>query len=253
MPKAPAPPPAATAQPNKIQPTTPAPATAPATAPGATPAAPPPGTLRIATLTPKIKLEMVRAVRDRIADESHWLPNKVNGENTYAAKLVNGEQILVGVMDKDATRFSLLGAFLLEFQRRHVVRTAPGRTKLLDQEIPDAIREVLLENMSEAERAETEDPMANPDRPLLGHAQCLAALNLLEEQFAQLVEQAETQKSKRKLGHTKLADLVKKLEQQAPIPAEDVATALFHELKEVRRRLDRLENQDLRKKPPGAP
>ena len=82
----------------------------------------------------------VRAVRRRIAAESSWLPGKVGGKPAYAAKLVGGEPVLLDVQQPEATRFSLLGAFLLELHLRQVVRTASGRTRLLDREIPDAVR-----------------------------------------------------------------------------------------------------------------
>lgn len=234
---------------------TPAPAAASKAAAGRPPAADPglkteavtapaqPERLRVAVLTPAIKLEMVRAVRRRIENETGWLPGRVKGANAYAAKVARGETVLVDAKSPEATRFSLIGAFLLEFHLRQVSRTAPGRPRLLDREIPDAIREVLLNELSDEEREQIGDPGANKDPMSVSHAQCLAALDVLEERYAQRMEQARAERAKRKLGNVRLPDLVKKLEKKSPVAPEEVATALYHELMDVRRRLDRLEDR----------
>ena len=223
--------------------TTPKPAASAAqpTPPASTP--PQPEQLRIAVLTPAVKLEMVRAVRRRIANESAWLPGKVGGKNAYAAKVVKGEPVLVDVKEPQATHFSLLGAFLAEFRQRQVVRTATGRTRLLDQEIPDAVRDVLMEEMTDEARTQSEASPTAEDWLLATHAQCLAALDALEETYSQRMNQQRAEKAKRRLGTTRLPDLIKKLEKKARIESADVATALYHEVMELRRRLDRLENR----------
>ncbi len=199
--------------------------------------------LRIAVLTPAVKLDMVRAVRRSIANESAWLPGKIGGRAAYAAKITNGETALVDVKHPDASRFSLLGAFLRELRQRHVTRTATGRTKLIDQEIPDAARQVLAEDMSDEAREQSEAALANDDWMRANHAQCLGALDVLEERYSQRMEQVEAERARRRLGTVRLPDLVKKLEGKGGISPEDVATALYHELMDVRRRLDRLENR----------
>lgn len=204
--------------------------------------------LRIAALTPAIKLEMVRAVRGRIADESAWLPGVVNGRKAYAAKASSGDAVLVDVASPEAARFSLIGAFLLEFRLRQVVRTAAGRTKFLDQEIPDAVHEVMTEDLSDEEREHTEGATAEQNLARITHAQCLAALEVLEEQYSQRMNQARAEKAARRIGNFRLPDLIKKLEKKARIAPEDVATAFYHELMEVRRRLDRLESRMLHEK-----
>jgi len=202
-----------------------------------------PERLRIAALAPAIKLEIVRAVRRRLADESSWLPGNVKGANAYAAKVSGGETVLVDASDPAATRFSLMGAFLLEMSLLQVVRTAVGRTKLLDHEIPDAIREVLLDEMSEEEHAQADQHLADKDLMSISHAQCLAALNVMEALYSERMDHTRVERAKRRLGNVRLPDLVRKLETKAPIPPEDVATALYHELMEVRRRLERLESR----------
>ncbi len=211
------------------------------TAPVSTPAQP--QQLRIAVLTPAVKLEIVRAVRRRIANETAWLPGKVGGKPAYAAKGGNGEPVLVEAKDAQAARFSLLGAFLFELRQRQVVRTATGRTRLLDQEIPDAVRDVLMEDMTDEARAQSEASPATGDWLSATHAQCLAALDALEETYSQRMHQQRAEKAKRLLGTTRLPDLIKKLEKKARIESAEVATALYHEVMDLRRRLDRVENR----------
>ncbi len=207
-------------------------------------APPPADQLRIAVLTPAIKTEIVRAVRQRISEESKWLPGKVGEATAYAAKVVDGKDVLVEEKSPEATRFSLIGAFLLDFHLRKVTRTATGRTRLLDQEIPDAVREVLLEEMSDEEREKADGEEAKVDVTAISHAQCLAALQVLEDRYSQRMEQVRVEKAKKSIGNIRLSDLVKKLEIKASIDAEDVATALYHEVMDLRRRLERLENRN---------
>lgn len=204
----------------------------------------PPEHVRVAALTPEVKLDMVRAVRRRIANEENWLPGMHQGKPAYAAKQEGDAITLVDVNSAEATRFSLIGAFLLEFHLRNVSRTATGRRRLLDQEIPEAIQDVLLETLSAEEREAQQESTAKMDPTSLvsiSHAQCLATLDLLEERYLQRMSQLQAEKGKRKLGNVRLSDLVRKLEKKARIVPEDVATALYHELIEVRRRLERLE------------
>lgn len=207
---------------------------------------------RVAVLSPAVKLDLVRAVRRRIAAESAWLPGKVKGGSAYAAKAHEGEMVLLDATDPEATRFSLIGAFLREMHERQVVQTAVGRRRLLDEEIPDAIREVLLEGMSEEEREGAEDRLVVEDLLAIPHAQCLAALDVLEARYLQRAEQLQIEKAKRRLGSVRLADLVKKLEKKVRMSPEEVATALYHELMEVRRRLERMEARLMREKAVGT-
>ena len=73
-------------------------------------------------------------------------------------------------------------------------------------------------------------------------------LDILEERYSQRMDQVRPEKVKRKPGTVRLPDLIKKLEKKARIAPEDVATALYHELMEVRRRMDRLESRMDKKK-----
>jgi hypothetical protein len=204
--------------------------------------------LRIAVLTPEIKLDMVRAVRRRIAAPSAWLPDGIKGAYAYAAKVSKGETVLVDVKSPEATQFSLIGAFLLEFHLRQVVRTAIGREKLLDQEIPDAVHAVLTKNVSDAARERIDHLPAKENLMNLSHPQCLATLDVLEECYSQRMDFVRAETAKQFLGSVRLPDLVKKLERKAHVTPEEVATALYRELMDVRRRLDRLESRIARGK-----
>ncbi|MCU0783951.1 MAG: hypothetical protein MUF81_07865 [Verrucomicrobia bacterium] len=145
----------------------------------------PPAQPRVAVLSPAVKLDLVRAVRRRIADESAWLPGKVEGTTAYAAKMQDGKEVLLDAKSTEATRFSLMGAFLLEMHVRQVVATATGRKRFLDDEIPDAIREVLMEQLDDEEREHAEDPLANKDVLAISHAQCWEVLDALDELYSQ--------------------------------------------------------------------
>jgi DNA-directed RNA polymerase subunit RPC12/RpoP len=206
-------------------------------------AAPQTEKLRVAVLTPAIKGDMARAVRRRISNESAWLPGKIDGSPAYAAKVLDGKPAIVEVGNPEATRFSLIGAFLLEFQLRQVTRTASGRTRFLDQEIPDAVREVLRGEMGGEASGPRDADLPDVDVTAISHAQCLASLDVMEARYTERMEQARVEKAKKSLGNLRLADLVRKLEVKARIAPEDVATALYHEVMDLRRRLDQLENR----------
>jgi len=212
-------------------------------APAAPDAAEPPEQPRVAVLTPAVKLEMVRAVRRRITNESAWLPGKVEGNAAYAAKMQDGKPVLLDVKSSEATHFSLMGAVLLEMHARQVIPTASGRKKFLDQEIPDAIGEMLLNEMSEEEREHSENPLADKDPLTISHVQCLAVLDVMEERYSERMEQLRIEKARKRLGNVRLPDLVKTLEKKGRVLPEDVATALYHEVMDLRRRLDRLESR----------
>jgi hypothetical protein len=224
---------------NSKTPTTPVTPKVPTTPGG--PAQPP--SARIAALTPEVKLEMIHAVRQRLAQETAWLPWKLDNKTAFAAKMRDGKTILVDVKSPEATRFSLIGAFLLEFHLRQLVRTAVGREEFLDHEIPDVVRQVLTEKMSGEERTQMEQAPADENLARLTHAQCLAVLERLETSYAHRLDQAWAERAKRLLENVRLPDLLRKLEKNATIEPAEVATALYHEITELSHRLDRLESR----------
>lgn len=191
----------------------------------------------MAALTPALKRDLVRAVRERLAEEAKWMPRKTeDGKFAYAAKLVGGKLVPTPITSPDATHFSLLGAVLLEFHQRNVTQTASGRKEFLDGEIVEAIRQVTGRSGGAASPAEkAADPMA------MTHAQCLQALDLLDQRYARAAEAVATPEVERKREPGRLADVLRKIERQETITAEELATAVRLEFEEVNRRLAQLE------------
>ena len=190
---------------------------------------------RVAVLTPQLKLDIVRTVRSLIADNSHWMPGKTGStEYSYAAKQDDGKLVPVPYASVEATHFSIFGALMLEFHRRNVVNTARGRREFLDEELIEAIREVLA-------REPATVPLEERDRPPLTHEQCLAVLDLLEERYSDAAAKTKAESVERHLERISIEDLVRKLEKKAPIKSDQVATALYHELEAIKARLAALE------------
>ena len=190
---------------------------------------------RVAVLTPQIKLEIVRAIRLRLADKSRWLPGKKEaGQYNYAAREDGGKLVPVSPTDASATHISLFGAVLLEFHRRNVMRVTTGRQQFLDQELTEAIQQVLG-------RQPGAGPVSEEEREALTHEQCLAVLDVLERRYQHEGEALQKRDVERKIESIRLADLVKKLETSAPVRAEEVACALYYELEEFKQRLEKIE------------
>lgn len=195
---------------------------------------PPINDRRVAVLTPKLKLEIVRAVQSRIADKSRWLPGKkAAGEYDYAARREGEELVKVSPTDASATHLSLFGAMMLEFHRHNVLRGTTGRQQFLDVDLLEAIQEVL-----DKEPGETP---SEAERDALTHPQCLAVMKVLEARYQLEAERAKKREQERKIDYVRLADLIKKLETGNPLKAEEVACALYHELEELNQRLEQLE------------
>jgi DNA-directed RNA polymerase subunit RPC12/RpoP len=232
----------------------PAPAKAPATPPAPaaaarfptrplpTPASSQAQTVQISNLTPEVKLDIVRSVRRRVADESHWLPRKTEaGEFAYAAKIVDGKNVAVEVTSPEASRFSVLGAMLLEFHERNVTQMASGRRELLDSDVLDALNHVL--------EKEKGGPVTDEDLRAItvSHAQSIAMLDYLEKRYDRDKHQTRAAEATQKLDSIRMEDVVKKLESKAPLSPEDVATAVFFELEDIKRRLTELERATAKK------
>ncbi len=211
----------------------------PAIAPDAGPVTPAPEAPevapQIAVLTPALKGGIVVAIRERLADPARWLPGKRGGgKYQYAARREGRTMVPVEPTDPTATHLSLFGAVLLEFHRRRVHRASPDRREFLDVELVAAIREVL--GNRPGGKAVTE-----AEREALTHGQSLAVLDRLERRYRREAEEARKQETADRIGRVTLADLVARLEQGGPILSEQVACALYHEVGEIQRRLERLE------------
>jgi hypothetical protein len=200
---------------------------------------------QVAALTPSIKREIVRSVRRRIADEAHWMPRITpKGEYAYAVKNLEGKPVSVEVTSPEATQFSVLGAALLELHLRNVTRTATGRAEFLDVELLDAIRQVAGDETGEQEAGPGELPSKGKEVPPISHAQSLQALDVLEERYAQEIEDAAAGGSGRS-EDLRLAELTRRIKRKVPVTVEELCAAVANELKEINARLAALE------RPPG--
>lgn len=195
----------------------------------------PPPPPQIAVLTPEIKLEIIQAAREHLTDETHWMPAVGGGSGfAYAGKMAGDKIVELAATSPEATHFSLFGAVLRELDRRNVMPIATGRKEFLDQDIPDAIQQVV-------DRDHVDEPAGQSAPPSLTHPQTLAALDVLAKRFKEEAAKAKSALLVRKLSNLRVEDLVSKLEVEAPLKAEEVATALYHELEELKERLTRVE------------
>jgi hypothetical protein len=222
----------------------PVPPPAPDSTGSETAAAASPPVAQIPVLTPEIKLEIVAVVREQLADESGWMPEVTGGSGyAYAGKMVDGKLVEVTATSPAATHFSLFGAMLREFDRRNVTPIAHGRREFLDQEIPDAIQQVRSNQDADAAGA------AGPGTPLT-HAETLLVLDALAKRYRAEIKAAKTAFSARKLPNIRMEDLVGKLELDVSVRAEEVATVLYHELEELKERLNTVEKALRKSKSP---
>lgn len=194
----------------------------------------------VASLTPAVKREIARSVRQRIANQAHWMPRITPaGKFAYAAREVDGKSEPIEVTSPEATRFSILGAALLELHLRNVTQTATGRAEFLDQELLDAIRQVAGNEAGTQEAGPGESPAEVGQVPPVSHAQSLQALDLLEEQYTRMIEESAV--SSQRVEDLRMTHLARKLELKTPVAVEEICAALANELKEIDRRLRALE------------
>ena len=187
----------------------------------------------MAVLSPQVKLDMIRSVRIRISDKNRWLPGTTkDGELQYAVKDEEGKIVPVNPAAKEVERLSLMGAVVRELADRNVARNAQGRRRFLDVEIPEAIREVLGRGPDEGK---------TNDLYSISHEQCLKVLDVLEQRYLTRRAEVAAESSAKKLGRTRVKDLVTKVEKKLTIPPEDIVTALVHEVNELKHRIEKLE------------
>ena len=198
----------------------------------------PTGDRRRAVLTQDVKMDIVRAVRARLADKSRWMSGqREDGLYNYAGRQEGDNLVPVEPTDPSATHISLFGAMILEFQRHNVTWITKGRQQFLDEELGAAIRHTL--------GRKPDDPAPDPtERAALSHEQCLTALDVLEEQLREDTKMLKKKQESLKIDRVSLADLLKKLENNSPIRSEEVVCALYYELEELKQRLDELEQND---------
>jgi hypothetical protein len=190
---------------------------------------------RIAVLTQEIKMNIVRAVRVRLADKSRWMSGlREDGLYNYAARQEGDKLVPVEPTNASATHISLFGAMLLEFHRHNVTWITRGRQQFLDEELGAAIRHTL--------GREPGSPAIDPaERAALTHEQCLTVLDTLEKQLKEDAKILKQKQASLKIDRVLLPDLLKKLEINSPIRAEEVVCALYYELEELKLRIEELE------------
>jgi hypothetical protein len=186
-------------------------------------------------LTQEVKIDIVRAVRTRLADKSRWMSGKrEDGLYNYAARREGDKLVPVEPTDASATHMSLFGAMILEFHRHDVTWITKGRQQFLDEELGTAIRQTLGRKPS--------DPAVDQaERAALSHEQCLQALDVLEKQLREETKILKQKQESLKIDRIRLGELLQKLENNSPIRAEEVVCALYYELEEVKQRLEELE------------
>lgn len=189
--EAPAPEPAAAAQPAK-----------PAGKPAAM--AEPPIEEQVASLSTEFKIGLVQAVREILEDGTRWVMGRDGaGKQMICAKLDGAYFVPLSPGAKDATHFSIIGAFLHVMVKRKVMVTADGRSRMLSNEIPDAAAKAI--GIGGSTGGMRLPGQKGPDPLTLDHAQCLALLDAMEEKYEQMLDirvaAAKTKgKSKTSLG-----------------------------------------------------
>jgi hypothetical protein len=181
--------------------------------------------------------------------ESEWIPGVTKaGEPMYAAKSAGGKNIAVDPASPEATQFSLMGAVLREFALRNVARNAQGRRRLLDQEIPNAIKEAIGGEEPGEEREFSTGEILGISRD-----QCLEALDILEQRYRTRKIEASREDATEKFGKIRLDQLLKRMEKKLRVSPDEIVVAVFLEFQEVLERLERLErNQSTRRSSSGA-
>jgi hypothetical protein len=211
---------------------------------------------KVADLDSAVKLEVVRAARQRIADQSTWIQGvDSSGQNVYAVKMEKDEPIAVDVASGEATRHSLMGAILLELYLRNVTPTANGRADFLDQEIVAAIREALRQEKPQAERQSENDPLARRNPMDISHGQCLAALEILQRDYEQQQKSVDTPTTQPTAEVTTFSlhqlhcriksDSVVTSEEVLVVTSEEVLEAVYEAFKKLERRVKELEKKVL--------
>jgi len=197
---------------------------------------------QIGALTAEVKLGIMQSVRDRIDDEARWMPRR-NEKNkfNYAAKVEGKETVPVEIASKEATRFSLHGAILREFHNLNVTQTAAGRNRFLDIEVIEAILEIGLNKPYVPEYQGARPPKGAADKITLTHAQTLKVVDLLIKRYEMEAKGISFHATSNNPKHVRVADLIRKIEKEEPLTAEEVTQAFQYELRFIDKRLTELE------------
>lgn len=192
--------------------------------------------VHVAALTPAIKLEVVRWAFRRIENPTAWLPHeRKEGRFTYAAKRGSDGFEPVGYDDPKASKYSLLGAVLLELKIQHATVAAQGREEFLDHEIMDMAREVLTQASVALE--DGSDPLGKLD-----HKLTLSVLRQLEGVYLSECEHLDDMMESARLPGVTMAELIQRAEKGELVTSNEVLSVLYHEVHLLNRRVEELED-----------
>lgn len=211
-----------------------------------------PAPAQVAVLTAETKRDIVRGVREFLADGTRWMPGvDDDGRLAYGRKRgADGAWERVDVESGEADHFSLMGAVVLELHRRSVAPTARGRVEFLDQEIPDGLRRAV---MGAEGGGAGENPAQATDPRILGasHAQCLRALELLEADYGEACLAEGGGVATEAARGDSIEELLVRSAKDEVVTAIQVLKAVHWELTQLERRVTALE-QGNRGRPPES-
>lgn len=236
----PVPPPTPSAVPTPLPATDEAPS-GPPSKPGPEAESGAPTPVQIGILTSDVKRDVVAAARALLADPDHWMPGRdAEGHLAYAARKEGAQLHRVEVGSEEATHHSLVGALLLELQRRNVITSARGRTEFLDEELPQTLWRVIHGETDTRKGAKTPDS-TDPRLMAASHEQCLKVLDTLEPRYAAMANGGiETVGLAEAAGST-LEDLMLRVSRDEVVTVPELVRSVHRELVEVHRRLAELE------------
>ena len=170
---------------------------------------------------------LVAAVREIIGDGARWVLGRDGaGKQMICAKLDGSYFVPLAPGSKEATHYSIIGAFLHVMAERKVMVTADGRSRMLSQEIPDAAAQAKGEGGSTG--GMRLPGQKAPDPLTLNHAECLVLLDALEANYSQMLDirvAAAKTKSTAKSSLGPLTDLLSKTDD--PLEIKDLSVAVL--------------------------
>ncbi len=202
---------------------------------------------QVASLSTEFKLKLVESVREIIGDGEHWVKGRdAAGKQVICARKEGDTIVPLAPGARDATHYSIIGAFLHVMTERKVMVTADGRSRMLSVEIPDAADAAKGIGGTGGMRR----PGQKATDPLtLEHEECLKLLDALVKMYNEMLDiriAAAKPKGNVKSSIGPLVDLLtKKDEDGEKIPYEtaDLGLALLDTLRGMEERVQLAEAQ----------
>ncbi len=201
--------------------------------------------VQMGILTAETKRDAIRGARELIEDPARWMPGvgqRDEGRLAYAAAQVRGSLTRVEVGSDEATHHSLLGAVLSGLHRLNVTPTAKGRVEFLDKEIPEALWKVIQRGAGGKPVGKTPD---STDSRLMSatHAQCLEALDLLEQQYAGEIQHPAGPTSLPGASGSSLEELMVRAARDEVVTTTELLRSVHRGMQELGARLAELEKR----------